>query len=74
MACLGFNGSNGLLMTTESVPFRYTPNLQQLVGPIGTEALLCPGIVAIARALTKPEVCYGGSYQEEYSDCVTSTT
>lgn len=54
---LGFNGSNGLLMTTESVPFRLTPNLQQLVGPIGTEALLCPGIVAIARALTKPEVC-----------------
>lgn len=26
------------------------------MNPIGTEALLCPGIVAIARALTKPEV------------------
>lgn len=55
-AVTGFNTQNALLLSTESVPFRFTPNLQQLVGPIGTEALLCPGIVAIARALTKPEV------------------
>ena len=43
-------------MSSDAVPFRYTPNLQHFVNPIGMEALFCPGIVAIARALTKPEV------------------
>jgi len=41
--------------SNESVPFRFTPNIQQFVTPVGSEALLVPGIVAIARALTKPE-------------------
>lgn len=44
------------IMSSDAVPFRYTPNLQHFVNPIGMEALFCPGIVAIARALTKPEV------------------
>ncbi len=45
-----------IFSSNESVPFRFTPNIQHFVTPVGTEALLVPGIVAIARALTKPEV------------------
>lgn len=52
----GVNSATPIFASSESVPFRFTPNLQHFVTPIGTEALLCPGICAIARALTKPEV------------------
>lgn len=45
-----------MFASSEGVPFRYTPNLQHFVGPIGTEGLLVSGIVSIARALTTPEV------------------
>jgi transformation/transcription domain-associated protein len=40
----------------ESVPFRFTPNMQRFVGPIFTEGILTTGIMAIGRALTDPEV------------------
>ena len=43
-------------MSTEAVPFRFTPNLQHFVGPIGTEALMTAGLVAIGRSLTDTEV------------------
>ena len=52
----GVSSTVPIFASNESVPFRFTPNLQNFVTPIGTEALLVPGIVAIARALTKPEV------------------
>ncbi|KAL5487751.1 TRA1 [Sanghuangporus weigelae] len=51
----GINTQTFVITQIEAVAFRFTPNLQNFVNPIGTEALLCPGIVAIARALTKPE-------------------
>ncbi|THH03836.1 hypothetical protein EW145_g5969 [Phellinidium pouzarii] len=51
----GVNNQTSQIVHLESVPFRFTPNLQRFVNPTGTEALFCPGIVAIARALTKPE-------------------
>ncbi|KAI5124824.1 hypothetical protein M0805_005454 [Coniferiporia weirii] len=51
----GVNSQTSQIVHLESVPFRFTPNLQHFVNPTGTEALFCPGIVAIARALTKPE-------------------
>lgn len=39
----------------EPVPFRLTPNLQVLMGPIATEGLFSAGIMAIARCLTEPD-------------------
>lgn len=51
----GVNSQTCLITQSEAVFFRFTPNLQNFVNPVGTEALFCPGIVAIARALTKPE-------------------
>jgi transformation/transcription domain-associated protein len=41
---------------TEAVPFRFTPNFQRFITPIGTEGLLTSSIMAIARCLTESEV------------------
>jgi len=40
---------------TENVPFRLTPNLQTLMGPLVTEGAFAPALMAVARALTEPE-------------------
>ncbi|KAK1766179.1 hypothetical protein QBC33DRAFT_453494 [Phialemonium atrogriseum] len=39
----------------EPVPFRLTPNLQTLMGPLATEGIYSCSIMAIARCLTDPE-------------------
>ncbi len=39
----------------EPVPFRLTPNLQTLMGPIAMEGIFSCAIMAIARCLTEPE-------------------
>ncbi|KAI8965638.1 hypothetical protein F5Y11DRAFT_275738 [Daldinia sp. FL1419] len=39
----------------EPVPFRLTPNLQTLMGPLATEGIFSCSIMAIARCLTEPE-------------------
>ncbi|KAG6015295.1 hypothetical protein E4U54_003762 [Claviceps lovelessii] len=39
----------------EPVPFRLTPNLQVLMGPLATEGIFSCSIMAIARCLTEPE-------------------
>ncbi|KAI0638186.1 atypical/PIKK/TRRAP protein kinase [Trametes polyzona] len=39
----------------DAVPFRFTPNLQHLLGPILTEGILACGIMSIGRCLTEPE-------------------
>ena len=39
----------------EPVPFRLTPNIQRLIGPIAMEGVFAPAIMAIARSLTEPE-------------------
>ncbi|TFK56003.1 FAT-domain-containing protein [Heliocybe sulcata] len=39
----------------DSVPFRFTPNMQRFIGSIMTEGLLTTSILAIARSLTEPE-------------------
>jgi len=44
-----------LFNNVETVPFRLTPNLQMLLGPITTEGVFAPSLMAIARALTEPE-------------------
>ncbi|KAK4169055.1 hypothetical protein QBC43DRAFT_84730 [Cladorrhinum sp. PSN259] len=39
----------------EPVPFRLTPNLQTLMGPLATEGIYTCSVMAIARCLTEPE-------------------
>lgn len=42
-------------VNAEAVPFRFTPNLQRFITPIGTEGLLTSSMMAIARCLTESE-------------------
>jgi len=51
----GISGSLPLFATTDVVPFRLTPNMQNFLGPIFTEGILTSGIMAIGRSLTEPE-------------------
>lgn len=44
-----------LFSNAEPVPFRLTPNLQTLMGPLATEGVYSCAIMAIARCLTEPE-------------------
>ncbi|EMD40733.1 hypothetical protein CERSUDRAFT_111311 [Gelatoporia subvermispora B] len=44
-----------VLAATDTVPFRFTPNLQHFLGPIFTEGILAAGIMAFGRCLTEPE-------------------
>lgn len=39
----------------EPVPFRLTPNIQTLMGPLATEGIYSCAIMAIARCLIEPE-------------------
>ena len=39
----------------DPVPFRLTPNLQVLMGPLATEGIFACSLMAIARCLTEPE-------------------
>ena len=49
----------------EPVPFRLTPNLQTLMGPLATEGLFSASLMAIARCLTEPE--QGGELEAQLS-------
>ncbi|KAL2136937.1 hypothetical protein VTI74DRAFT_98 [Chaetomium olivicolor] len=40
----------------EPVPFRLTPNLQTLMGPLATEGIFACSVMVIARCLTEPEL------------------
>jgi len=44
-----------ILHNPEPVPFRLTPNLQTLMGPLATEGIFAPAVMAIARCLIEPE-------------------
>jgi transformation/transcription domain-associated protein len=55
-----------LFASNDSVPFRFTPNMQTFLGPVFTEGVLTSGLVAIGRSLTEPEV-----NQEPFSELVT---
>ena len=48
-------GAKPYFHNPEPVPFRFTPNLQTLLGPLATEGIFAPSIMAIARCLTEPE-------------------
>lgn len=52
----GFKPNKAEFGHSESVPFRFTPNLQKFFGAIGTEGVLSSSLLAISRALTEIEV------------------
>ncbi|KAF8309342.1 hypothetical protein DL93DRAFT_2085770 [Clavulina sp. PMI_390] len=49
------NGQTPVLASVDHVPFRLTPNMQELMTEHGIQGLLSMGINAIARCLTEPE-------------------
>lgn len=44
-----------ILHHVEPVPFRLTPNLQTLMGPIHLEGIFAASVMTVARCLTEPE-------------------
>jgi transformation/transcription domain-associated protein len=44
------------IINKDSVPFRYTPNIQTFIGEVGLEGLFSCAIMAVARCLSEPEV------------------
>ncbi|TFK43492.1 hypothetical protein BDQ12DRAFT_731508 [Crucibulum laeve] len=51
----GVSNQVPVFATSDVVPFRFTPNMQNFLGPIFTEGILTSGIMAIGRSLTEPE-------------------
>jgi len=44
------------IINKDTVPFRYTPNIQTFIGEVGLEGLFSCAIMAVARCLSEPEV------------------
>ncbi|KAK3200882.1 hypothetical protein GRF29_213g235076 [Pseudopithomyces chartarum] len=44
-----------VLHNSEPVPFRLTPNMQTLMGPLALEGIFAPSVMSIARCLIEPE-------------------
>jgi transformation/transcription domain-associated protein len=53
MSCMA--AGKAFFHNPEPVPFRLTPNLQTLMGPLATEGIYSCAIMAIARCLSDPE-------------------
>lgn len=49
------NANKPYFHNPEPVPFRLTPNLQTLMGPLATEGIFACSLMAIARCLTEPD-------------------
>ncbi|TFK23272.1 atypical/PIKK/TRRAP protein kinase [Coprinopsis marcescibilis] len=62
----GISSQLPIFATTDTVPFRFTPNMQQFVGSIFMDGILAPSIMAIGQALTEPE------FDLEYHLCLFS--
>lgn len=56
---IGVASQAPVFASNDTVPFRFTPNMQRFLGPILIEGLLTTGILAIARCLTEPDVRLG---------------
>lgn len=50
------NSAKALFFNPEQVPFRLTPNIQTLMGPLAMEGIFACAIMAIARCLTEPKL------------------
>lgn len=44
-----------ILHNNEPVPFRLTPNMQTLMGPLSLEGIFAPAVMTVARCLIEPE-------------------
>ncbi|KAJ9663860.1 transcription-associated protein 1 [Neophaeococcomyces mojaviensis] len=55
------NSQRGIFLNPEAVPFRLTPNLQMLMGPIAVEGIFTASLMAIARCLAE----HDGGYEME---------
>ncbi|KAJ4293429.1 transcription-associated protein 1 [Kalmusia sp. IMI 367209] len=44
-----------VLHNSEPVPFRLTPNMQTVMGPLALEGIFAPSVMSIARCLIEPE-------------------
>lgn len=53
---IGWSPINPILGNGESVPFRFTPNIQDYITPVGIEGLFTSCLMATARSLTEPEL------------------
>ncbi|KAF9009027.1 hypothetical protein BDQ17DRAFT_1422200 [Cyathus striatus] len=51
----GVSNQLPMFATSDVVPFRFTPNMQNFLGPIFIEGIMTSGIMAIGRSLTEPE-------------------
>ncbi|KAG5438769.1 hypothetical protein PCANB_002489 [Pneumocystis canis] len=47
--------NNPVFHNGEATPFRFTPNIQTFIGPVGIEGIFSSALMAIARCLTEPE-------------------
>ena len=56
------SSSSPVVAPQDILPFRFTFNMQRFVGPVFTEGVLAPSIMAIARCLTEPEVSPSPSF------------
>ncbi|KAK2748551.1 hypothetical protein FQN57_000686 [Myotisia sp. PD_48] len=50
------NPARAIFYNPEQVPFRLTPNIQTLMGPLATEGIFACAIMAIARCITEPKL------------------
>ncbi|CCJ31022.1 unnamed protein product [Pneumocystis jirovecii] len=47
--------NNPVFHNGEATPFRFTPNIQTFITPVGIEGIFSSALMAIARCLTEPE-------------------
>ncbi|ORE10738.1 hypothetical protein BCV72DRAFT_199208 [Rhizopus microsporus var. microsporus] len=51
----GWNTANPVFGNGEAIPFRFTPNIQDFITPIGIEGPFASCLMATARCLTEPD-------------------
>ncbi|KAG1145231.1 hypothetical protein G6F37_006937 [Rhizopus arrhizus] len=51
----GWNTANPVFGNGEAIPFRFTPNIQDFITPIGIEGPFASSLMATARCLTEPD-------------------
>ncbi|KAF5390637.1 hypothetical protein D9757_002758 [Collybiopsis confluens] len=51
----GLGNQQPIFSTSDVVPFRFTPALQHFLGPIVTEGVFAPSLMAIGRSLTETD-------------------
>ncbi|THH10763.1 hypothetical protein EW146_g8270 [Bondarzewia mesenterica] len=55
LSSTGVAGNLPVFASNDSVPFRFTPNIQNFIGPIYTEGIMTSAFMAMGRSLTEPQ-------------------